>query len=472
MGFRWMALAFGIPFFLLSILGIGALGFLVVRFRKRLSQISDTKLARIGKLREGTRRVKGRILAREELLSSPLEARECVYYRLRVDEQRTVTHGRSVRTVWHTVIDETETIDVVVKDETGEATVSLDQAEVVLRDVKFTFSSILKDPPARLQRHLREKHGRSHKEAWFNKTMRYTETVLEDNTPVIVVGEVELHKGKKPLFVGGDNPLIVTDKSKDELSGHYRTRIFWSYAGIVVLSVFVLGLATILIGAGWWADRLVEGVTGGDGQAERERQEQAAREQHARQAEVTECVQLLKGADPGKRQTAAERLGRMPLLPNRRDEVAQALDPLLAPTNPPATRTAAAFALKTWVTKQNQWSLIKMLQRQEPYYLDVIAALGQINDKPAGDALAAELDNAPRRSEVLAALRHQPSAEFCVTGRLRSATDPQTRIMLCGVLKEIGYTMSAAVLEEIVKNPNDPARAAALDALQVVKTRK
>src|SRR5262249_60631356 len=78
-------------------------------------------------------------------------------------------------------------------------------------------------PPPRLERLLRARYGTSTRGLLFNKTMRYTETVIEEADKLIALGEVRSKKrGDRHVMTKGvEVPLIVSDKSDTDLAKSY-----------------------------------------------------------------------------------------------------------------------------------------------------------------------------------------------------------------------------------------------------------
>src|SRR5262249_40302331 len=75
-----------------------------------------------------------------------------------------------------------------------------------------------------------------------NKSMRYTETVVEQDAKVFVVGDCKVRKSGTPKFYKGDNPLLVTDKNEEELIGHYKRRSTWFLVGAIAVPLGLFGI--------------------------------------------------------------------------------------------------------------------------------------------------------------------------------------------------------------------------------------
>jgi hypothetical protein len=213
-----------------------------VYFHRRAAAIGAMRITRIANLRSGIAKIKARVLARERLLRSPLSGQPCVYYRFTVEEARSGGYygakGQpNTYTYRETVIDDAQAIDVLLEDETGQADVDLQAAEVTLKSEQTRHSGLFHDPPERLKRVLQERYGKSTRGLLFNKSMSYTELFLQDGATVVVVGEVVAGRGGRPQLVGGAVPLMVSDKGSKKVGSPYRRRALYCYWGAAAIVV-------------------------------------------------------------------------------------------------------------------------------------------------------------------------------------------------------------------------------------------
>ena len=211
-----------------------------VLFYRRAAAVAGMRLTRVGNLRRGVVKVKGRVVAQESLLTSPLGRRPCVYYRFVVEEMRRT--GGSVRSgggsYWETVIDDKQGLDVLIEDETGQVEVRLEEADVELKSEQSQTTGTFDEPPERLRRVLEDRYGRSTRGLLFNRTLRYTETSLEDGARVVAVGAVEGGRGGVARLASGSVPLMVSDKGAKKLGGPYRRRALYCLVGAGVILLF------------------------------------------------------------------------------------------------------------------------------------------------------------------------------------------------------------------------------------------
>jgi hypothetical protein len=216
-------------------------GFLPYRQRTRRDQVAGAKMCTVAELKEGPAKMRGRIVAQERLLQSPLSREPCVYYRFVVEEQHSSYNGRTHTTYWVTVIDDAQSIDVTVQDRTGEIDLDLRRAEVMVNSSASLQSGTFNSPPPRIERLLHERYGKSTHGWLFNKTMRYSETVLGDDDEVVIVGTAKVPPMGNKYFTKGDLPFIVSDKSPKELVDQYG---WWATFHLVVL--IILGVLLLL----------------------------------------------------------------------------------------------------------------------------------------------------------------------------------------------------------------------------------
>ncbi len=230
----------------------GGLLFFSIRARNRIRLIQAAPLCKADQLITGLAKLRGTIvpLDDEDLLKSPLTKTYCVYFRFVVEEQRTRTvssmqGNRSVtrtETYWHPIVTDVQTVPTAVKDKTGEALLDLTEAELTLKAMRAT-SGTFKTLSADLERMLQKRYGVSSKGLIFNKSMRYTESVIEPDTKVFVVGDCKVKKSGTASFWKKDNPLLVTDKNEEELVGHYKKRFIGFMIGAIVAPLFFFVIA-------------------------------------------------------------------------------------------------------------------------------------------------------------------------------------------------------------------------------------
>jgi hypothetical protein len=341
---------FPLLFLLIIVVFFGAivafLLFNISRLKKRMKAIGDTPLSQVGELREGLGKVQGQILGQDEPLISPLSQTPCVYYRFKVEEQRTRTvssgprGGAHTHTYWHPVIDDKKAVRCSIEDQTGRVDVKLLAAEMVLDTSAHERSGMLRDAAPELKEMLWKTYGYSTKGILFNKSVRYSEQIIQEGDVLFVLGDVERREGRLPLFAKGENPFVVSDRNQAGVLAFYKWRLTLNYIGLCVLPV--LGLAFSLIPIFFLllflfaASQTPKPVGGGPGPIAVQQQDP-----------IDAALADFKSADPFARGRAADQLARTQPDEARRAEVVAALKGLLKDEHwyPPQ---AAQRALKVW----------------------------------------------------------------------------------------------------------------------------
>jgi hypothetical protein len=160
-------------------------------------------------------RITGKVRMLEEF-KAPISGRLCAHFQAKVQQRR--QSGKSSH--WRTIIEESDMVDFVVEDESGRAMVEAAGAEVaVVKDAHFrsgTFNDATPELEAFLQRHGKSSTGLF----GFNKTLRYTEGIIEEGEEVAVYGRGRWEKpaggGSRQLVIGAPpegNVLISDDPS-------------------------------------------------------------------------------------------------------------------------------------------------------------------------------------------------------------------------------------------------------------------
>ena len=239
----------------IALVGLGfAAGLIVglVRARHRIKFIEAAPECQGGQLIAGLAKMRGEIRAVNgaDLLVSPMTQAPCVYYKFVVEQEctRSDRTDGSMRpeTDWHSVITDEQAVPAAVRDETGDALVDLKNAEVELSRGQRLESGTLNNAPAGLEHRLNKLYGFSSKGFIFNKSLRYIERVIEEGVRVFVVGEVKVHPSGTAVFIKGDHPLLVTDKSEDELVRHYKKEGIVFLIAALVVPLVLLGIAGVV----------------------------------------------------------------------------------------------------------------------------------------------------------------------------------------------------------------------------------
>jgi hypothetical protein len=470
--------------------------YFAVRFHRRGSAVAGMQVTSVDKLKPGPAKIKARVRAREELLVSPMGRHPCVYYRFQVRELRQTGGPHGGGQAWHTVVDDSRSIDLILEDDSGKAQIDLRDAEVVLKTGKTVNSGTFDDPPESLRQLLQRRYGRSTKGLLFNKRMSYIETILPDEAKVVVVGEVEPDRDGTPVFRKGDVPLLVGDREDNQLRTPYRRKAIYCWVGA---GVVLFGTALFTVGAVMFAlffsvgASMVEkastmkatmpapgvGVVPGPGDAKGPPDVGIPEKVNPgvppaqREPGLDQLLTDLRSPDQFKRKAAADKIGQMPVVEARRAEVQRALEPLLQ-EDQPFTTGAALKTLQTWGDKNIVPTLVQMLQKHgnRLLRLQVMETLAKFPDERGADAVAETLANLADRNAAGKALRAMgPLAEKSVLRQLQASPDWLTAREACGVLAEIGSPASLPTLDKLAGEKDARAAAAARKAADAIRTR-
>jgi hypothetical protein len=189
---------------------------------------------------------------------------ECVYYRLRVyEDKKKVTGGPNFpggfftgfilfgycgalwdrayevgaddsRTVYsrRSLVDEEDDIPLVIEDDTGLVEVDLRGATILAKDTSRMTSGDNRPPPSHLEELLREEHDiHTVDSRGFFKDLHFIEEVLPIGAKVTVVGPVEELKTGDLCFRKQDALLLVSERGLDKEIEAARGRAFGGFVG-------------------------------------------------------------------------------------------------------------------------------------------------------------------------------------------------------------------------------------------------
>lgn len=220
---------------------------------KRKQLIENTPTSPIRSLAMGPVEIQGHIECWDNtFFVSPFTQRDCVLYSYTIQEQR--SSGKN--THWVTIKQEQQMVHFLVRDDTGAVLINPRGAKV---DVPHSFedtSSIFDDPPLEVQRFLKI-HNLSHESLFgLNKTMRYTEKILEpgqqvyvygtaDDNPFVAEGTAQKNVEDVMIQQGPSKFFVISNNPESKLLRKYT----WTSYGLFILGfLFVIGGVIILIG--------------------------------------------------------------------------------------------------------------------------------------------------------------------------------------------------------------------------------
>lgn len=197
--------------FLSSIVEIIAIVFYNI-YSKRYRLIFNTETSRITTLKKGFYEIKGKVALLNEKLASPLNQQPCVYYKFKVEEQR--SSGKS--SSWHTLIKDEKYVRFGIQDTSGMAYIEADGAKLLLNKDDKGSTGLFKRATDELKAALK-KYDKTSKGWISEKTLKYEETYLTEGDELYILGEVPEMEGDYPVFKKGKLPFYISDKSEESL---------------------------------------------------------------------------------------------------------------------------------------------------------------------------------------------------------------------------------------------------------------
>jgi hypothetical protein len=193
--------------FLIVGLGLGCgLAYANYRTRSFLRSLEQARWCQAGGPVEGSVKIQGvaRAVDPKELLTSPIDQRPSVYYKLVIEEYRSnagvirnASPNRRTQSTgsWVRVIEDTQAIPMVIADDTGAIPLDPKAAKLDLK-TNQRHANIFKGLPKELEQSLRDRYKIVTATGIFPKQMRYTEVVIAEGAEVFVHGDCEVEDGK------------------------------------------------------------------------------------------------------------------------------------------------------------------------------------------------------------------------------------------------------------------------------------
>ena len=266
-------------FFGLFLLAVGIVLGLSARRNQQSASHLQRPLHRIARLEPGVRKTRGKIVALGKSLQSPVTKKECVYYRLRIYEEkkrykrdlnfleaflpRCSLYGplgdvfdetleeplHEERAIYsrHLLLEEVHNVPLVIEDDTDSVEVDLDGATVITKEKNQFSSGDDRPPPSGLDDLLREECNFSVvDQRGFFKRLYFVEEVLPLGAKVTVVGPVESLKSGDLCFQSNNGLLLVGERDVAKEGQSARNRAL----GFTIGAAATLGMGLgCLLGA-------------------------------------------------------------------------------------------------------------------------------------------------------------------------------------------------------------------------------
>jgi hypothetical protein len=229
------------------------------------ASVCNSPLSRIAKLMPGFRKVRGTVAPLSEPLVSPLSNKPCVYYRFNVIEYRTTYHNPNVfgepSDSWlgalfsrraslmsdalygstqgakelrstHTLVDETDSVLLVLEDDTGWVEADLRGASVSTKEKSRFISNIHNMAPAKLSDMLLEEYGIDALDDRGNpKYSQFIEEMIPVGAQFTIAGPVEPLKSGTLRFRQKSGTMVVSDGNLAKQGQKVNTQVYRYLAG-------------------------------------------------------------------------------------------------------------------------------------------------------------------------------------------------------------------------------------------------
>ena len=220
---------------IVSILPLTLLGVIAARHKRRYDLILNTETSKITTLKKGFYEIKGRVEFLKDKLVSPYSRSECVYYRFRVEEQR--SSGKS--THWHAIIDDRKYVRFGVKDSSGIAIIEIEGGTLKFNKDEKGATGLFRKASEELKEALMLYNKTS--QGWlFEKNLRFSETYIAPGDELYILGEVQDFESYYPVFRKGNLPFLISDKKEEDLLKESRRITILAFLGLVIISVGVI----------------------------------------------------------------------------------------------------------------------------------------------------------------------------------------------------------------------------------------
>lgn len=203
-------------FFFMIILLIGGavtfgFGFHYLKIKRLIENLTTSK---IRSLAMGLVEIYGKVVPmEEELLSSPISKKDCVYYNFKVEEYR--KSGKSSR--WVTLRSGTESQKFYLKDSTGKVIVDPKQAGIEIKEDFKAQSGIGEDLPDIAKDFLKKCNIGYGSFLGIHNMMRLTEAFIQPEDKLYIIGSAVDNPDPKLNPLKGEDNVIITKGKNDRL---------------------------------------------------------------------------------------------------------------------------------------------------------------------------------------------------------------------------------------------------------------
>jgi hypothetical protein len=364
--------------FLVVGLGLGCgLAYANYRTRNYLRSIENARLYKAGSPVNGLIKIQGvaRAVNARDLLVSPIEQQPCVYYHLVIERYHNSTPARTTASVrrgpsgyWERIIEDTQSIPMVISDETGEVPIDPKAAQLDLKSSRRHANMFHKLPPA-LEQSLRDRYKIVTSTGFFAKQMRYTEVVIAQDAEAFVLGDCEVRDGKA-TFTTKNHPLLLSFRKEENLLRNGKIA-----AAIMAVASVVVPILFLLLAWYTYSSTSAQFKPGNQGGAAKAND---GKEDSRKEGAISREIAKLKnpGANLSERAWAARKLPEAPA-GDIVAEVAPYLNPLLQSKDGFHRESALRAIERGWGTQANEATLKQLLRttRDAKVQNEILAAI-------------------------------------------------------------------------------------------------
>ena len=443
--------------------------FVVSHYKKRAWTLERVPATPAGDIDErGVVKVVGKVIPLDRTLWSPLTGRECVYYRLIIEDRRD-EEDRD----WRSLVKDVKSVPFTVKDATGKAIVDGKDLDVDIRSGRRIDSGYLGDLSGAKEEKLRDLYP--DEKLSFSKKMRFEEVVIELGDRLAVTGEVDLPKNGPPTFRSGKkNQIELSDLTEfpeaERSRGAAKTSLIFTFVSGACTIGFGIWLTLVLVSRKNKSldDRGAQANSGNNSRVDGNRQNDViviGREGMPAGADLdsvlTRLNDNLQRADFHLYQLELANLRVFKQKPDfkRRADVLRVLRGLASIPNgqgqPFSFADTAWRELLAWMDKGDTLDLCQMLaaERSESRQSDIFGKLREWKDPRCAQSIAAYLAVEQRRFDAANVLKLLDStAEKAVLPYLAANQDKETRRAAIDVVGEIGTIEGAKIIEAMTRD--------------------
>lgn len=204
-----------VPILMFILVGVIIVLFIYFEDRRRfLREMKKTPRTSISRATNGEySKIVGVAKNVQEPMKAPLSNRSCIFYHVKVEQKRD-------KNGWSTIIDDMSNADFFIESGDEMAIVKMDQPytfrKIILQKDHIKNSGFLNDANEKLEAYLRRHNKKSTYAIGLNKSLRYSEGIIELDETVAVKG-VAKWKGLKDMIPGYNYSKILTlEGSKDQ----------------------------------------------------------------------------------------------------------------------------------------------------------------------------------------------------------------------------------------------------------------